>query len=76
LLEDLSTSSGFLRETFIKGQRLRVETVSNPLAFIVVSTQPSGPVMVARNTSIVVKEKVIEELMFVQRISLMRISGD
>lgn len=46
----------------IKGQRLRVETVSNPLSFIVVSTQPSGPVMVARNTSIVVKEKVIEEL--------------
>ncbi len=46
----------------IKGQRLRVETVSNPLAFIVVSTQPSGPVMVARNTSIVVKDKVIEEL--------------
>ncbi|MDO8724712.1 MAG: CDC48 family AAA ATPase [Candidatus Methanoperedens sp.] len=46
----------------MKGQRLRVETVSNPLSFIVVSTQPSGSVLVARNTAIVVKEKVIEEL--------------
>jgi transitional endoplasmic reticulum ATPase len=46
----------------MKGQRLRVETVSNPLSFIVVSTQPAGPVLVARNTSIVVKEQVIEEL--------------
>jgi transitional endoplasmic reticulum ATPase len=46
----------------MKGQHLRVETVSNPLSFIVVSTQPAGPVMVARNTSIVVKDKVLEEL--------------
>ncbi len=45
----------------MKGQRLRVETVSNPLSFIVVSTQPSGPVVVARNTGIVVKEHIIEE---------------
>ncbi|MFZ2410938.1 MAG: ATPase, partial [Candidatus Methanoperedens sp.] len=28
----------------LKGQRLRVETVSNPLSFIVISTQPQGPV--------------------------------
>ncbi len=46
----------------LKGHRLRVETVSNPLSFIVISTQPPGPVTVARNTSLVVKEKVIEEL--------------
>lgn len=46
----------------IKGQRLRVETVSNPLSFIVISTQPQGPVIVTRNTSLVVKEKVIEEM--------------
>ncbi len=45
----------------MKGQRLRVETVSNPLSFIVVSTQPSGAVVVARNTGIVVKEHIIEE---------------
>ena len=45
-----------------KGQRLRVETVSNPLSFIVISTQPQGPVIVSRTTSLVVKEEVIEEL--------------
>ncbi|MCE8426415.1 MAG: CDC48 family AAA ATPase [Candidatus Methanoperedens sp.] len=45
----------------MKGQRIRIETVSNPLAFIVVSTQPVGPVIVTRDTSIVVKEQVIEE---------------
>jgi len=46
----------------IKGQHLRVDTVSNPLSFIVVSTQPPGPVIISRTTSIVVKEEVIEEL--------------
>lgn len=46
----------------VKGQRLRVETVSNPLNFIVISTQPAGPVVATRNTSIVIKEQVIEEL--------------
>jgi transitional endoplasmic reticulum ATPase len=45
-----------------KGQRLRVETVSNPLSFIVISTQPPGPVIVSRTTSLVIKEEVIEEL--------------
>ena len=45
-----------------KGQHLRVETVSNPLSFIVISTQPSGPVIVSRTTSLVVKDEVIEEL--------------
>ncbi len=45
-----------------KGQHLRVDTVSNPLSFIVVSTQPSGPVIISRTTSLVVKEEVIEEL--------------
>jgi len=45
-----------------KGQHLRVDTVSNPLSFIVVSTQPSGPVIISRTTSLVVKEEVIKEL--------------
>lgn len=45
-----------------KGQRLRVETVSNPLSFIVISTQPQSPVIVARSTSLVIKEEVMEEL--------------
>ena len=46
----------------MKGQRLRVETVSNPLSFIVVSTQPPGPVVVTRNTNLVMKEQVMEEV--------------
>ncbi len=46
----------------MKGQRLRVETVSNPLSFITISTQPPGPVTVTKNTSLVVKEQVMEEL--------------
>ncbi len=46
----------------LKGQRLRVETVSNPLSFIAISTQPPGPVIVTKTTSLVVKEQVIEEL--------------
>jgi transitional endoplasmic reticulum ATPase len=45
-----------------KGQHLRVDTVSNPLSFIVVSTQPSGTVIISRTTSIVVKEEIVEEL--------------
>lgn len=45
-----------------KGQRLRIETVSNPLSFIVISTQPQSPVIVSRTTSLVIKEEVIEEL--------------
>ncbi|CAG1009457.1 cell division protease FtsH [Methanosarcinales archaeon] len=45
-----------------KGQRLRIETVSNPLSFIVISTQPQSPVIVSRTTSLVVKEEVIEEI--------------
>lgn len=45
-----------------KGQRLRVETVSNPLSFIVISTQPQGPVIVSRTTSLVIKEEIMEEL--------------
>ncbi len=46
----------------MKGQRIRVETVSSPLSFIVVSTQPAGPVIVTSSTNIVVKEQIIEEL--------------
>lgn len=46
----------------LKGQRLRVETVSDPLLFMVTSTQPLGPVIVTKNTSLVIKEQVAEEL--------------
>ncbi len=45
-----------------KSQHLRVETVSTPLSFIVISTQPSGPVIVAKSTNLVVKEEVVKDL--------------
>jgi transitional endoplasmic reticulum ATPase len=44
-----------------KGQWIRVETVSNPLTFVVVSTRPAGPVVVTKDTEIVIKEKSVEE---------------
>ncbi len=46
----------------MKGQRIRVETVSNPLSYIVISTSPPGPVIITRNTSIISKEEIIEDL--------------
>lgn len=59
----------------LKGHRLRVETVSNPLSFIVISTQPQGAVIVSRNTSLVVKEKVIEELAHTAHLTYEDIGG-
>lgn len=44
-----------------KGERVRVETVNNPLTFAVLATKPSGPVIVTRNTQIVLREKPLEE---------------
>ncbi|WP_094227273.1 CDC48 family AAA ATPase [Methanolobus psychrotolerans] len=41
----------------VKGQNIRVETVNNPISFVVLSTKPSGPVVVTRNTQIQIREK-------------------
>lgn len=59
----------------LKGQHLRVETVSNPLSFIVISTQPAGTVILAKSTSLVVKEQVIEELAHPAHITYEDIGG-
>ena len=40
-----------------KGQNIRVETVNNPISFVVLSTKPLGPVVVTRNTQINLREK-------------------
>ncbi len=40
-----------------RGQNIRVETVNNPISFVVLSTKPSGPVVVTRNTRIQLREK-------------------
>ncbi len=59
----------------MKGQRIRVETVSNPLSYIVLSTSPPGAVIVTRNTGIVQKEEIIEELVQSTHITYEDIGG-
>ena len=45
----------------VRGQKIRVDTLGNPLTFVVTETQPSGVVISTRTTQIVLKEKPIEE---------------
>ncbi|MDO9518357.1 MAG: CDC48 family AAA ATPase [Methanosarcinaceae archaeon] len=58
-----------------RGQNIRVETVNNPLSFIVMSTTPSGPVIVTRNTEIVLKEKPVGEGLTTEHLSYEDIGG-
>jgi len=58
-----------------RGQNIRVETVNNPLSFIVMSTNPSGPVIVSRNTEIVLKEKTVGEGITTEHLSYEDIGG-
>ncbi|MCL7411952.1 MAG: CDC48 family AAA ATPase [Methanosarcinaceae archaeon] len=58
-----------------RGQNIRVETVNNPLSFIVMSTAPSGPVIVTRNTEIVLKEKPVGEGLITEHLSYEDIGG-
>jgi transitional endoplasmic reticulum ATPase len=44
-----------------KAQQIRVETVSNPLNFVVLSTTPTGPVFVGKSTIINLKEEIVDE---------------
>lgn len=44
-----------------KGQQIRIETVSNPLNFVVMTTQPTGPVFVGKSTTIHLKEEVVNQ---------------
>src|SRR5690606_18846694 len=43
----------------IKGQAVRVEAVSNPVSFVVLSTVAVGPVVVSRNTQINLRESTV-----------------
>ncbi len=58
-----------------KGQQIRVETVNNPLTFVVASTKPAGPVVVTKDTEIIIKEKSLEELKAPEGISYEDIGG-
>jgi transitional endoplasmic reticulum ATPase len=44
-----------------KGQKLRIETVTNPLTFIVTSTSPPGPVVATRTTEVILKDETVSE---------------
>ncbi len=58
-----------------RGQKIRIEAVNNPLTFVVVSTNPSGPVIVTRNTEVILKEKPAEEVVKTGQISYEDIGG-
>jgi transitional endoplasmic reticulum ATPase len=58
-----------------KGQQIRVETVNNPLTFVVASTKPAGPVVVTKDTEIVIKEQSLEEIKTPEGISYEDIGG-
>ena len=45
----------------IKGQAIRVEMLGNPLTFVIVNTQPTGTVIVSKNTQIVLKERALDQ---------------
>lgn len=46
----------------VKGQRLRIEMLGNPLTFVVVSTTPPGVVLCKRDTQIQLREEPAEHL--------------
>jgi transitional endoplasmic reticulum ATPase len=45
-----------------RGQKIRVEVFGHVLTFVIVSTKPTGVVIVSRNTVIDLKEKPVEEV--------------
>ncbi len=58
-----------------KGQQIRVEAVNRSLTYVVVSTKPAGPVVVTKDTEIVIKEKSLEEIKTPEGISYEDIGG-
>jgi len=59
----------------VKGQKIRIMTMGEPLIFLVISTNPPGAVIATRNTDIVFKEKPIEELYQIPEITYEDIGG-
>ncbi|RNI08314.1 CDC48 family AAA ATPase [Methanohalophilus halophilus] len=58
-----------------RGQKIRVETVNTPMTFVVTATQPTGPVIVTRNTRLMLKEKPAEQLPGDEQVSYEDIGG-
>ena len=44
----------------MKAQKIRIDVLGTPFTFIVTETSPSGPVLVAKETVFVLKEKAVE----------------
>ena len=44
----------------VKAQKIRIDVLGTPFTFIVTETSPSGPVLVAKETVFVLKEKAVE----------------
>ncbi len=58
-----------------KGQHLRVETVDQPITFVVTSTHPSGVVLVTRSTRIKLKERPVHDEAHTTQITYEDIGG-
>ncbi len=59
----------------IKGQSIRIEAVNNPVSFVVLSTNPAGPVVVTRNTQIHIRESAVVQESVAGHISYEDIGG-
>ncbi len=60
----------------VKGEQIRVEMINNSLSLVVVSTVPSGPVIITNDTSISITRETLEELpLHVREISYEDIGG-
>jgi len=59
----------------LKGQKIRVEMLGNPLTFVITGTQPTGAVIATKDTEVVLREKVAEEVRAVPHISYEDIGG-
>ncbi|PXF61709.1 MAG: ATPase [Candidatus Methanogaster sp.] len=59
----------------VKGQHLRVETVDAPVVFVVTATQPAGPVIITRDTQIVLKERPVTDEAHITQITYEDIGG-
>jgi transitional endoplasmic reticulum ATPase len=60
----------------VKGEQIRVEMINNSLTLIVVSTLPSGPVLITNDTIISITRETLEELaLHVREISYEDIGG-
>jgi len=60
----------------VKGEQIRVEMINNSLSLVVVSTVPSGPVIITNDTIISITRKTLDELsLHVREISYEDIGG-